>query len=195
MLLKNHKDEYRSIVAVIGEAGVRKGDRAYVLAEEVGELLINAGFRICSGGLGGVMSAAFQGARRAKKYREGDTVAIIPTLDHRHANPFADIVIATGLGHLRNGIVAAAEAVVVIGGKAGTLSEMALAWRYNRFLVALSGAGGVAEQYAGKELDGRRRRLHPALATVFCARTPQEAVDAIRRNVPACYAPPDVFEK
>ncbi len=54
------------------------------------------------------MNGAFRGARRSEKYREGDTVAIIPSLDHRQANPFADIVIATGMGHLRNGIVATA---------------------------------------------------------------------------------------
>lgn len=190
---KQHKDR-RHLIAVIGEAGARDGDVAYTLAGEVGRLLIDSGFRICSGGLGGVMSAAFRGARRSEKYREGDTVAIIPSLDHRRANPFADIVIATGMGHLRNGIVAAAEAVMVIGGKAGTLSEMAMAWRYNRLIVALSASGGVAAQYAGKAPDDRRRGLPPPLATVQDAKTPQEAVDAIRRNVPECYVSPDTLE-
>lgn len=186
---------YRHLIAVIGEAGAQEGDPAYILAEETGKLLVDCGFRVCSGGLGGVMSAVFQGARRSTKYREGDTVAIIPVLDHRRANPFADIVIATGLGHLRNGIVAAAEAVLVIGGKAGTLSEMALAWRYNRLLVALSASGGVAAQYAGKALDNRRSGLHPALTSILKAQTSQEAVDLIHQNISDCYIPPDSFKE
>lgn len=194
MFQENHKNKRRHLVAVIGEAGAREGDAVCILAEEVGNLLIDSGFRVCSGGLGGVMSAVFRGARQSEKYREGDTVAIIPSLDHRSANPFADIIIATGMGHLRNGIVAAAEAVLVIGGKAGTLSEMAMAWRYNRLIIALSESGGVAAQYAGKQLDDRRRHLPPPLTTILNAKTPQDAVDAVRRNVPECYVSPDNFE-
>ena len=190
--LQQHRRRY--LVAVVGEAGAQEGDIAHVLAKEVGELLVDAGCRVCSGGLGGVMSAAFRGARQSKKYREGDTVAILPALDHRRANPFADIVIATGLGHMRNGIVAAAEAVVAVGGKAGTLSEMALAWRYNRLLVALSNSGGIAAQYAGKAMDNRRDNFHPALATVLKAATPREAVDLILKNIAACRTPSENFE-
>lgn len=191
MMLFNSR--HRHLIAVVGEAGAREGDSAYSLAEETGKLLIDSGFRVCSGGMGGVMEAAFRGARRSEKYKEGDTVAIIPFLDHRRANSFADIVIATGLGHMRNGIVAAAEAVVAVGGKAGTLSEMAMAWRYNRLIVALPDSGGAAAQYAGKAMDDRRRNLPPILASVAGAQNPREAVDIIRQNLPDCYATPDSF--
>lgn len=184
----------RSLIAVIGEAGAKESDTAYQNALLLGELLVDAGFRICGGGLTGVMSAAFAGARNSKLYREGDTVAIIPSLNHGTANPHSDIVIATGLGHFRNGIVAAAEAVVAVGGKAGTLSEIALAWRYNRLIVAISSSGGVAAEYAGKALDNRsHRHRHPALRTIADAQTPQDAVNILRRNLPECYIPPSDF--
>lgn len=180
----------RPMIAVVGEAGAKAGEPAYQQAMELGKELINGGFRICSGGLSGVMTAVFEGAHRAESYREGDTVAIIPTLDHRSANQYADIVIATGLGHLRNGIVAAAEAVVIIGGKAGTLSEIAMAWRYNRLIIALSASGGVAAEYAGKKLDNRdHRRQHAALECIYDASTPQIAVDYIRKNLSECLLP------
>lgn len=185
----------RAMVSVIGEAGAAAGDAAYSQALELGRGLVDAGFRVCSGGLSGVMTAAFEGARQSPHYKEGDTVAIIPTLNHEDANEFADVVIATGLGHQRNGIVAAAQVVVVVGGKAGTLSEVAMAWRYNRLIIALRESGGVAAEFAGRALDDRaHRHEHPALKTILSAATPQEAVSFITQNFPACYLPPQEFE-
>ena len=187
---------HRSLIAIIGEAGAKDTDSAYIQALTLGKALVDSGYRVCSGGLTGVMSAVFQGARKSAAYREGDTVAIIPGLDHRSANEYADIVIATGLGHLRNGIVAAAEAVVVVGGKAGTLSEIALAWRYNRMIIALSTSSGIAAEYAGKSLDNRKHRhQHPALQTILDAKTPQDAVHMLRQNLPSCYLPTNDFGK
>ncbi len=159
-------------------------------------MLVDGGYRVCNGGMTGVMTATFRGARQSTAYKEGDTVAIIPGLDPREANEYADIVISTGLGHLRNGIVAAAEAVVVIGGKAGTLSEIALAWRYNRLIIALSTSGGIAAEYAGKALDNRKhRQQHPALLTVFDAKTPKDAVNYINLNLPECFLPQNDLPK
>ena len=177
----------RPLIAVIGAAGAKESDAAYQSALSLGELLVDAGFRVCSGGLTGVMNAAFAGARNSKSYKEGDTVAIIPTLNHDTANQYSDIVIATGLGQLRNGIVAASEAVVAVGGKAGTLSEIALAWRHNRLIAAVSESGGMAAEYAGKALDDRSERRHHALATIADTRTPQDAVDFLLHNLPECY--------
>jgi uncharacterized protein (TIGR00725 family) len=54
-------------------------------------------------------------------YREGDTIAILPGEDPAAASPHADIVICTGLGSYRNGIVGRSDAVVAVGGGAGTL--------------------------------------------------------------------------
>ncbi len=198
MLVTTHtqknKSSRRPLIAVIGEAGAREGDPAYQTALELGEQLVDNCYRVCSGGLGGVMTAVFYGARQSAHYKEGDTVAIIPTLNNAHANPYADIVISTGLGHLRNGIVAAADAVMVVGGKAGTLSEMAMAWRYNRLIVALSTSGGIATQYAGKALDNRKHRNeHLALMTVADANTAQEAIDIINKNLSTCYLPTNDF--
>lgn len=55
------------------------------------------------------------------EYKEGDTVAILPGEDPTAASPHADIVICTGLGSYRNGIVGRSDAVIAVGGGAGTL--------------------------------------------------------------------------
>lgn len=54
-------------------------------------------------------------------FREGDTIAILPGEDPAAASEHADIVICTGLGSYRNGIVGRSNAVVAVGGGAGTL--------------------------------------------------------------------------
>ena len=45
--------------------------------------------------------------------------------DDAYASKAADIVIPTGLDHARNLVVAQSDAVIAIGGGAGTLSDMA----------------------------------------------------------------------
>ena len=117
----------KQMIAVIGYANLKKDEPCYQTAMELGRTLVESGYRVMTGGLGGVMEAALRGARQAKSYREGDTVAILPSFDPDQANPYADIVIATGTDVYRNGIVANADGVIAIGGGAGTLSELSYA--------------------------------------------------------------------
>jgi hypothetical protein len=89
---------------------------------------------VLTGGLGGVMAAATEGAAAAG----GLTVALLPGTD-RSGSP-ATVVIPTGLGELRNGLlVRAADAVIAVGGSWGTLSEIALAMRTGVPVVCLGG--------------------------------------------------------
>ncbi len=140
----------RRLVAVIGDANVPAGSQKDLLAEDVGRLLVDAGFRVLTGGLGGVMEAACRGARSSSRYQSGDTVAVLPGHDPADANPFVDVVIPSGLDHVRNSIVAHADAVIAIGGGAGTMSEICLAWIYKRLIVALR-----VEGWSGKVADQR----------------------------------------
>lgn len=103
-------------------------------ARAVGAGLGNAGAVLITGGLGGVMAAACQGAAEAG----GTTVGILPGADRAAANPWVGIAIATGLGELRNGlIVRAADSLIAIGGAFGTLSEVALALKTGVPVVGL----------------------------------------------------------
>ncbi|WIA18791.1 hypothetical protein OEZ85_003475 [Tetradesmus obliquus] len=156
----------RRIVAVVGDScldsaamkpGRVTGDeqRKQQLAEQVGRCLVDAGHRVLTGGLGGVMSAALKGARSSCRYRPGDTIAILPGDSAAAANPYADIVIPTGLGEYRNGIVARADGVIAIGGGAGTLQEVSAAWSLKRPLVVLDGVAGSSGWLGGRKLDGR----------------------------------------
>jgi len=137
-------------VAVIGA-----GDASPVELEQAhaaGRRLAELGAIIVTGGRGGVMEAACRGAKDGG----GQTVGILPGLDRSAANAFVDIALPTGLGELRNGLVArAAEAVVAVGGAWGTLAEIAFARAAGKPVFGVGswelGADGVVAVDSGAE--------------------------------------------
>lgn len=144
------------MVAVIGQGGTLPPEIEED-AEALGRAAIDAGFRLATGGRDGVMAAVSKGARESPRWREGDVLGILPGSDPAAANPFVDIVVATGLGIARNAVlVTSADAVVVIAGGAGTLSEIAMAWQLGRPIVALGRGGGWAARLGGQAIDDRR---------------------------------------
>lgn len=92
----------KPIIAVIGDAQVEPGGDCDLFAETVGRLIIDSGYRLQTGGRGGVMEAAGRGARSSAKWRPGDIISILPGYDADEANPYTDIALPTGLGHGRN---------------------------------------------------------------------------------------------
>ena len=174
--------ERRMLVAVIGDANVPAGSQKDLLAEEVGRLLIDAGFRVLTGGLGGVMGAACRGAHSSLRYQSGDTVAVLPGHDPADANSFVDVVIPSGLDHVRNSIVAHADAVIAIGGGAGTMSEICLAWIYKRLIVAMR-IEGWSGRIADQRVDNRLRYPSEPEDRVFGADSASASVDLIRENI------------
>lgn len=138
----------RKTVAVVGSAECASADACWQTAYQLGAQLVKDGCRVLTGGLGGVMEAALAGARSAKRYREGDTIAVLPSFDPSAANPYADIVIATGADVHMNGIVANSDAVVAVGGGAGTLCEIAMALERGRPVLTFCGIDGSSRRAA-----------------------------------------------
>ncbi|MEZ4381882.1 MAG: TIGR00725 family protein [Nannocystaceae bacterium] len=147
--------ERRPQAAIIG--GSEASREELEAAERLGCGLVDRGCRIVTGGRGGVMEAASRGGSQARGWFEGAVIGILPTLDAASANQWLDVALPTGLGHGRNLLVVASAALVIaIGGGAGTLSEIALAWVHQRPLVALDLGTGWSSRLAGASLDGRR---------------------------------------
>ena len=102
---------------------------------QTGKLIAQGGGILVCGGMGGVMEAACRGASEAG----GLTVGILPGASARDANRFVDVPIATGMGYTRNSLVVlSSQAVIAIGGRYGTLSEIAYAIQYKIPLVGLN---------------------------------------------------------
>lgn len=159
----------RKQVAVVG--GASEDAASLRLAAEVGRLLVDHGHRVVTGGLGGVMAAAARGAKSSERAGDGDTIGVLPMLDPSAANPWVDIVVPTGMNFGRNVVlVAMSDALIAIGGGAGTLSEIALAWQHRLPIVALDVGGGWSSRLGGESLDPR------GAAPIAKAQSAQEAV-------------------
>ena len=125
-------------VAVIG--GGTCDTETSAKAREFGAGLARMAVEVVCGGLGGVMEAVCQGAREAG----GVTIGILPGTDRSQANPWVQHAIATGLGPMRNYLVVCnADVVVAVEGASGTLSELALAQKTARTVIALGRWGSL----------------------------------------------------
>lgn len=123
------------------------------------------------------MAAASQGAQEGC----GISVAILPSDRMDEANPWADIVIPTGIGFARNYTnTLAADLVIAIGGGTGTLCEIAYAWQANKPIIACSFSGGWSAELAGRTLDYRREDC------IQDAKTLEEAMAYMRTHLQQC---------
>jgi uncharacterized protein (TIGR00725 family) len=121
-------------VAVVGAGGADVAPEVLAVAEAVGAELGRRGAVVVTGGLDGVMQAACRGARSAG----ATTLGILPGDDRGAANAFVSVALATGLGELRNALVArSADALVAIGGGLGTLSEIAFALKAGKRVAGI----------------------------------------------------------
>ena len=146
----------RKQVLVVGFGRDHCPDDAYKVAYRVGVEVARRGALLLTGGLGGVMEAASRGAKEAG----GFVIGIIPQDSKSHANEFCDAVVATGIGFARDFITAnSADAIVVVGGGAGTLIEVAAAYQKNIPIVAVRKTGGIADQIVDTYIDDRKSIL------------------------------------
>ncbi|MFF2205743.1 TIGR00725 family protein [Streptomyces sp. NPDC058145] len=121
-------------VAVVGPEAATPSE--VETAHRLGRLLAQQHCIVVCGGLGGVMEAVCQGAQS----EGGITVGLLPGASRAKGNAFLSVALPTGLGELRNGLVVrSADAVIVVGGSWGTLSELALAVRTSKPTIVIGG--------------------------------------------------------
>lgn len=161
------------LIAVIGGRFIEPAVEE--LAFQVGYQVLKAGFGVVCGGYGGVMEAACRGAHEAKTSgAASQRLPIVGILKDNHvqgANPYVEVAIPTGMGLTRNCLVALAGCgVIAVGGMSGTLSEMAMAWQFNRPVAGLCDSGGWTARLAGHAIDSTREDI------VYGA---QDAADAV----------------
>ena len=168
---------YRFQIAIIGGRDIDQ--EAQILVEDISRMLVEDGYRIVTGGLGLLPSAAHRGAKSASNSTEADTIAILPGFDPKPAYNHADIIIPTGLDVSRNAIVANSDAVIAVGGGAGTLSEIAYAWQFKRPILATS-VEGWSSKVVGQVVDNRKRLDDPVLEDIVF---PCNSVEGIRSKL------------
>ena len=134
-------DGGRPIRVPVGVIGPRDATPAQLdAAAVVGRGLAGMGLAVVCGGRHGVMEAVCRGARAGG----GLSIGLLPDADPAFANPYVDVVIATGIGEARNALITrAALCLVAIGDSFGTLSEVAFGRQFGKLVVGLEGAADV----------------------------------------------------
>lgn len=143
-------------ISVIGSSD--PDSESIALAAEVGRTIaVNGAILIC-GGLGGIMQAAARGA----KENGGLTIGILPDYDKESANPSIDVVVATGLGHARNILVAASgDLIVALPGSHGTRSEISIALKLGRPVIGVRAWGELVGVRQVNSIEELKKELVP----------------------------------
>lgn len=124
----------RTVIGVMGSG--ESGDKGLLAqARDLGAAIASEGWVLLNGGRGsGVMDASAVGARN----KGGLVVGVLPDEGTAAASRHLDIAIRTGMGDGRNWInVLSSDVVVALRGGAGTISEIALALKAGRTVIAL----------------------------------------------------------
>ncbi|WP_296508984.1 Rossmann fold nucleotide-binding protein [Rhodoferax sp.] len=141
----------RKQVCILGSA--EPGSAAYDLAGQAGELLARLGVTVVSG----CGSPATRVAAERAVAAGGVVLSIIPEGEMPPPDWPATVVVPSGVGDARNLLMAlAGDACLVIGGRAGTISEVCLAWLHKRPLLPLTGCGGWSDQLEQNPPDERK---------------------------------------
>ena len=144
------KSPRRPQVCVLGSA--EPGSLAYDRAAAAGTLLAQLGITLISG----CGAPATRVAAECAIAAGGLVVSIVPPDVMPDADWPATVVLPCGMGDARNLLMAlAGDACIVIGGRAGTISEVCLAWLHKRPLLPLVGCGGWSERLPDNPPDER----------------------------------------
>lgn len=140
----------RPQVCVLGSA--EPGSSAFECAADVGRLLAALGITLVSGCGSPATRVAAQSALDAG----GLVLSILPQGEMPAPDWPATVVLPCGMGDARNLLMAlAGDACIVIGGRAGTKSEVMLAWLHRRPLLPLVGHGGWSDTLCDAPPDER----------------------------------------
>lgn len=123
-------------------------------------------------------TAAARGAKSAGGITVGVTYGKGKDIWDKENN--TDVIICSGLergGGREFVLVNSCDAIVIISGGSGTLTESAIAYQLNIPIVALKGTGGWADKLADTYIDDRKR------LKVIAAATPEEAVSTVLKLV------------
>lgn len=116
---RNHR------VVVFGASRCRPGDEQWAQAETLGRLIATSGWQVVTGGYGGAMEAASEGAVKAG----GGATGVLCKAFRSAGNPhLTEQVISEDLYERLRLLIETGDAYLVMPGSTGTLVELAMVW-------------------------------------------------------------------
>jgi uncharacterized protein (TIGR00725 family) len=137
-------------IGVMGSSGGGLNENARAKAYRLGEAIAKQDAILITGGCPGLPYDAVRGA----KTKGAMTVGISPGLsleEHqgKYRSPIEsfDVLIYTGSGLMGREItsIRSCDIIVIVGGRTGTLGELAIAYDEGRLIGVLTGTGGITE--------------------------------------------------
>lgn len=137
-------------VGVMGGASGDMTAAALEAAEALGRAVARAGGVLITGACPGLPLAAARGA----KAESGTVVGISPGLSldehlYKYRSPveFHDVLVFTGSGLMGREVVniRTSDMVVIIGGRSGTLGELAIAYDEGKLIGVVTATGGISD--------------------------------------------------
>jgi uncharacterized protein (TIGR00730 family) len=169
-------------VSVFGTGRAKAGEPAYVLGEQVGRALAEAGFTIANGGYGGTMQAAAKGAASVGGRVIGVTCS---AFKNSVANEFVTREIVTGsLEERLRTLVELGRGYVVLPGGTGTLLELATVWELkNKGFLGRGRPIVLVGRYWRPLVDLMVQDDPVCVRHVTCAAEPAQVVELLKRSV------------
>ena len=117
----------KKTITVFGSSLPKEGDEEFETAYQLGKLLAQNNFNVCTGGYKGIMTAVSKGARE----EEGEAIGITVDLWHVKPNEYItkEIKCHSLFERIIN-LVETGDAYVVLQGGTGTLLELSVVWEF-----------------------------------------------------------------
>lgn len=138
-------------IAVSGAAAGETIKKARKKAEELGKTIAEHGAVLITGATSGLPDYAARGAKKAG----GTVIGFSPAStrsSHRKTYKlpvdYMDVIVYTGFEYAGRNLLLArsGDAVIVVGGRIGTLNEFTVAFEDNRLIGVLLGSGGISDE-------------------------------------------------
>lgn len=148
--MANTTEETRLTIGVMGGASGRFSPDVVERAGVLGRTIASHGCTLVTGACPGLPLAAAKGAAE----KGGLVVGISPGLSrdehiHKYDSPteFHDVLIFTGSGLMGREVVniRSSDIVVIVGGRSGTLGELAISYDEGKLIGVLTETGGISD--------------------------------------------------
>lgn len=166
-------------ICVSGSADVKVCPGASALAEQIGREIVKRNGVCVTGATSGIPYYAALGAKKAG----GISIGISPAASEQaHVRKYKlpvdvfDLIIYTGFGYSGRNLLLtrAADAVITICGRMGTLNEFTIAFEDRKPQGVLLGSGGMADMVQGILKDAKR-----GLGNVAYSRDPVDLLEQV----------------
>lgn len=145
-----YKNKYKIAVAGAAEAHVCSKE-AVGMAKETGREIVRQGCNLVTGATTGMPYYAAVGAKELKGVSIGFSPAaseISHIKKYRLPTDAFDVIVYTGFGYAGRNLLMtrAADGIVVVCGRMGTLNEFTIAFEDEKPIGVLLGSGGIADE-------------------------------------------------